>query len=290
MKEYLKLFRVKHYIKNLLIFLPLFFSQSIFNKDLLFLDLLGFIIFSITSSIIYIINDIMDIEKDKLHPIKKNRPLASGKISIKQAKICEIFLVIIFILLNIITSYFTHKITSIIIPIIYFIINILYSKKLKEIPIVDVAIISFGFLLRVYYGSVLIDVMLSNWLYLTIMFGAFYLGFGKRRNEIIQNGIKSRKSLKLYNKEFLDKNMYVCLSLAVMSYSMWCIVPNVVANVGNNYLIYTVPLIMIILQMYSLIIENGSHGDPIEVVLSHKSIIFLILLYIVILFLIIYVL
>ena len=103
-----------------------------------------------------------------------------------------------------------------------------------------------------------------------IIFGAFYLGFGKRRNEIIKNGKKSRKVLELYNKDFLDKNMYVAFSLAIVSYTLWCVDPTTIARIGNDYLFWTIPLIMVILQLYSLNIEGNSHGDPIEVVLSDK--------------------
>ena len=289
MKEYLKLFRIKHYIKNLLIFLPMFFSKNIFNYNFLIITILGFISFSFMTSVIYIINDIADIEKDKLHPVKKNRPLASGKIALKNAYLSIIIFFILFLLLNWYIYDKTNNIMIFIIPGIYFIINLLYSKKLKNVPILDVAIISLGFLLRLFYGSILIDVEISNWLYLMIMFGAFYLGFGKRRNEIINNGDKSRTSLKMYNQEFLDKNMYVCLGLSIMSYSMWCIDVDNIARIGNNYLIYTVPLLIIILQVYSLIIENNSLGDPIEVLLSHKSIILLIITYVIMLYVIIYI-
>ena len=113
-----------------------------------------------------------------------------------------------------------------------------------------------------------------------IIFGSFYLGFGKRRNEIIKNGNKSRKVLSLYNKEFLDKNMYVCLGLAIVSYTLWCVDPATVARIGNDYLFWTIPLVMIILQLYSLNIEGNSHGDPIEVVLSDKKLIAIVILYV----------
>ena len=130
------------------------------------------------------------------------------------------------------------------------------------------------------YGGVVVDVEVSKFLYLMIIFGSFYLGFGKRRNEIIKNGNKSRKVLSLYNKEFLDKNMYVCLGLAIVSYTLWCVDPATVARIGNDYLFWTIPLVMIILQLYSLNIEGNSHGDPIEVVLSDKKLIAIVILYV----------
>ena len=260
-KNYIKLIRVKHWIKNLLIFLPLIFSKNLFNSDLFFKSLLAFIIFCFTSSVVYIINDISDIEKDKLHPDKKKRPLPSGKISISSAWIVCAVLVTIIIAIMIFVSKTVNTIYLVFIPLFYLVLNVLYSKILKHIAIIDVFVIVIGFLLRTIYGAVLTGIEISNWLYLMIIFLSFYLGFGKRRNEIIQNGTSSRKSLEKYNKEFLDKNMYMCLALAITSYSLWCVDTNTIARIGNNYLIWSIMLLMGILFSYSLDIENKSHRN-----------------------------
>ena len=140
------------------------------------------------------------------------------------------------------------------------------------------------------YGGVIVNITVSKYLYLMIIFGAFYLGFGKRRNEIIKNGNKSRKVLSLYNKNFLDKNMYVALALAIVSYTLWCVDPTTIQRIGNDYLFWTIPLIMIILQLYSLNIEGNSHGDPIEVVLSDKILISTIVLYGIVMLVLLYLL
>lgn len=289
MKNYLKLIRIKHWLKNGLVILPLFFGKEILNFNKITSVILAFLIFSMISSIIYVINDINDIESDKNHPTKKNRPLASGKISIKNA------ILVLILLLTLSTSliiYLYNKTTNIyiiLIPIIYIVLNILYSLKLKQVPIIDVAILVSGFVLRVYYGGVSSNIEISTWLYLMVMFGSFYLGFGKRRNELKQNKVKNtRKVLQFYNKEFLDKNMYVSLGLAIISYSLWCVDPITKTNITSNYLILTIPLIMMIFQKYSLIIEGDSDGDPIEVILNDKTLIFLLLIYIISMFVIVY--
>ena len=273
--SYLKLMRVKHYIKNLLIFLPLIFSMNFYdlNKDIK--TLIGFILFSLVSSIIYIINDINDIEKDKKHPKKCKRPLASGELTKKEAYILLIILALIVIIGNVIlrTSWY-----SIVILVSYLILNILYSKILKNIPIIDVICLVIGFVLRVIYGASLIDVQVSNWLYLTIISFAFYLALGKRRNEL-QAGGDTRKVLKFYNKEFLDKNMYMFLTLMLVFYSMWCVDESNIAKFDNK-LIYTVPILMIIAMKYSFNIENSAEGDPVEVLLSDKVLMILVLLFI----------
>lgn len=287
MKNYLKLLRIKHWLKNGLVLLPLFFGKNIFNLNKIFFVLIAFIIFSFISSIVYIINDINDIESDRNHPKKKNRPLASGKVSIKNAILVLILLMILSISLIIYLYNKTTNIFIILIPLLYLILNILYSTKLKHIPIIDVAILVSGFVLRVYYGGIVSNIEISSWLYLMIMFGSFYLGFGKRRNEMKHNN--TRKVLKYYNKEFLDKNMYVSLGLSIISYSLWCVDPLTKLNISSNYLILTIPLVMMIFQKYSLIIEGDSDGDPIEVILNDRLLISLITAYIIVMIFIIYI-
>lgn len=290
MKEYIKLIRIKHWLKNLLVFLPIFFSINILNLNLLWIIILSFFTFSFASSIVYVINDINDIENDKLHPIKKDRPLASGKISLKSAKIVISILSILEIISMLILFKISNNVFVIIIPIIYLIINLLYSKSLKNIPIVDVVILVSGFILRVMYGGIVINVPVSKYLYLMVMFASFYLGFGKRRNEIIKNGEKGRKVLKIYNKDFLDKNMYVAFSLAIVSYTLWCVDPTTIQRIGNDYIFWTIPVLIVLFQLYSLNIEGNSHGDPIEVILRDKKLIIGSLIYGLLLIIIIYVL
>lgn len=289
MRKYLKLIRVKHWLKNILIFLPIFFSINILNLNYLKISSLAFIIFCLSSSIVYIINDIKDIEKDKNHPIKKYRPLASGKVTKNKAFIILIVLIIMNLLLM---TYLYININSVlvyVVPIIYIVINILYSFILKDIPIIDVGVIVLGFVLRVMYGGITTNIEVSKYLYLMIIFGAFFLAFGKRRNEILKNGSKSRKSLNIYNKEFLDKNMYVMLGLAIVSYTLWCVDKDTITRVGNDYLFWTIPLVMIILQLYSLNIEGNSHGDPIEVFLSDKKLIVMSIIYTIVMTILIYI-
>lgn len=290
MKKYLKLLRVSHWLKNGLILLPLIFSSNLFNLKLLAISLLGVVLFSFLSSVIYINNDIEDIEKDKQHPKKKYRPLPSGEISVKEAQIVKYILIIIVGSLSSYLYIICKNIGVILLPITYFLINFAYSKGLKDIAIIDVVILVAGFLIRVLLGSVITGVEISNWLYLMVMTGSFYLGFGKRRNEIIKNGTKSREVLKSYNKEFLDKNMYSCLTLSIVSYSMWATDKEVIARTGNNYLIWTIPLIMIIFMLYSLEIENDSYGDPVDVIINNKKILVTILIYGIAMFSILYLL
>ena len=279
--EYLKLIRVKHYLKNFLVFLPAIFSGMLFDSNVLFKVIIMFLAFSFTSSIIYVINDINDIESDRKHPIKKNRPLASGKVSKKGA----IITIIILVLLITGLLYFANLLFdfSSLILIVYFIINLGYSFGLKNIPLVDITILALGFVLRVTYGGVGLGIEISNWLFLTILSISFYMALGKRRNELIKNGSNSRKVLKSYNKGFLDKNMYMFLALTIVFYSLWA-----VSAFNNEFFKYSIILVIVILLKYCMDVEDDNFGDPIEVITHDKVLLILGIIYISFVFIAIY--
>lgn len=283
--NYLNLIRVKHYLKNGLIFLPLLFSGNLFDYSNLFTCIISFFIFSFTASIVYILNDIKDCEKDKLHKTKKNRPIASGAISLKEAILLILFLLILIICLLLIANI---NFKSILLLIIYFIINFGYSFGLKNIPILDITILTAGFVIRVLFGGAIVNIAVSNWLLLTVFSMAFYLALGKRRNEIkMINKDETRIVLKYYNIEFLDKFMYVTLSMAIVFYSLWSVDAVVINRLSKN-LVWSVPFMILICMRYSMIIETDSDGDPVEVVMKDKVLLSLICVYILFLFLLLY--
>lgn len=266
LKNILKLMRIKHYLKNGLIFLPLIFNSQLFEIKPLLMTFYGFISFCLISSAVYVINDIKDVEKDRMHKIKKNRPIASGAISIKEAILLFIVLTISSLCINI---FIIKEFGSILLISLYLILNIMYSLGLKNIPIIDVVILVSGFVIRVIYGASITSIEISKWLYLTVMSGSFFMGFGKRRNEIIKQGNDSRAVLKYYTKDYLDKFMYACLVLTLMFYSLWSVDTSTTAKFGEN-MIYTIPLVMIIFMKYCLDIEGNSYGDPVDVITSDK--------------------
>ena len=276
MKKYLELIRIKHWIKNILIFVPIVCAKKVTSSNLL-LTILGFFAFSFVSSFIYIINDIRDIESDKLHPRKKERPLPSGKITINFAIIISLLMIIAALILNSIINKGVTNI-SILILLIYVIFNILYSFGMKNVEILDILLLASGFVLRVYYGASILDIKVSNWLFLTVMSASFFLGLGKRKNEIINNK-NSRRVLEKYNKEFLDKFQYVCLGLTLVFYSLWA------KEQESSYIIYTVPIIIAIFMRYSLIIEKQNEGDPTTILYSDKFLLITCVLYTIIIIL-----
>lgn len=273
MRKYIKLLRVKHYVKNLLLFVPLFFSQNFFDIQRVLHVLVGAIGFCFISSAVYILNDLKDIEKDRQHPVKKNRPLANGSIEKKTA-------IIIFIVCLVLSLSFAllSKYIGVLYIMGYFLLNILYSLGgLKNKPLIDVVILASGFVIRVLFGAQLADVAISGWLYLVVIAGALFMGLGKRRNELQVSG-DTREVLKYYTYSFLDKNMYVCLSLLNVFYALWAV------ESENVKMRWTIPLVLIIVMKYSLNIETESDGDPVEVLLHDKMLIGLVAVYIISLF------
>lgn len=277
MKDYIKLIRVKHWIKNILIFLPIFFSRNLGNAEKIIDVIIGFISFSLVASSIYIINDIKDVEKDKKHPVKKDRPLASGKISIKNAIILSVVLLVIALAVLVFgcIKYNANLIGGMFFLSLYFALNLVYSMGLKDKPIIDIAILASGFVIRVLFGGAIIKVNISSWLFLTIFAVAFYLGLGKRRNEYIKHQNKeTRNVLKYYNSEFLNKNMNMCLSLAVCFYALWA------KDYEDPIILWSVPLIMLMCMKYSLNIEqDDSEGDPTDILIKDKFLVILAILY-----------
>jgi len=290
-RDYFQLLRVHHWIKNLLIFIPLFFSAGFLDISLVISTFFGFICFSIVSSIVYILNDIRDIEKDRLHSTKCRRPLAAGKIPVRNAIIVMVVLSIILIVMLTVLRVPENRLfnlKSIGLLLLYILSNIGYSWGFKNIPIVDVTILASGYLIRILFGAIIVGVDISIWLYLVITVGAFYLGLGKRRNEITGNEEGRRAVLRFYSHNFLDKNMYVCQALCVVFYALWSIDPVTIQRFHTSAFVYTIPLILIILLKYSLNVETDTDGDPTSVLLNDKVLFMLCGTYVLCAFCIIY--
>jgi 4-hydroxybenzoate polyprenyltransferase len=276
LKNLVLLMRPKHYLKNGLILVPLIFSGGLFADANIVKALIAILIFSLAASVVYIVNDARDIAKDRKHPTKKNRPLASGAVKTWQAYVLLAGLVFA---IGVTAAALDFSWMTILLLVIYLLINFAYSFGLKNIPVVDVAILASGFVIRVLFGASIFDIEVSNWLYLTVLAGAFYASLGKRRNEIIVNGTKSRKVNEAYTLNFLDKNMYVSLALVLVFYSLWAIDPS---GGGDRSLFWTIPVVIMLFMTYSLNIEKqDSLGDPVDVILGDKMLIVLGLIYVV---------
>lgn len=277
--------RVHHYIKNFLVFVALVCSGQLFNLEKLTAGIAAFIAFCMVSSVVYIVNDIRDVEKDRKHPTKCKRPIAAGTISVKSAWGLAIVLLLIAIACNCLSFH----VTSTLLLTLYLILNLAYSFGFKNVPIVDVTILVAGFLIRILYGAFVTEITISNWLYLTVIALAFYFALGKRRNELKQIGDgETRQVLKAYPVNFLDKNMGMCLTLANVFYALWSMDEKTMSFYNNEYLIFTVPIVLLITMKYSLDIEGESDGDPVEVLLHDKVLLTLCVLYLAVMFAILY--
>lgn len=262
-----KLMRPKQWIKNFFVFGALIFSYSFLDLKKDIYAIITFILFCLISSTVYIMNDILDVEKDRVHPKKRFRPIASGAISIKEAEIA-LFILLVF---SMTCALFINSKLFFILAV-YFINNIFYSFKIKNVVILDVISIAFGFILRVIAGGVVIDVSLSGWILLCTFFIALFLGFEKRRNEIIKlegKATEHRKILDDYSDELLKQFSDITLTCTVIAYAMYTFVAY-----DTSYMMITNVFVVYGLFRYKyLSMKKGQGGSPTETILTDKSII-----------------
>ena len=268
---YLKLLRPKDWAKNLFLFLPLFFGREIFNLGKLFHVALGFIAFSAIASSIYIINDYRDREDDRKHPVKRNRPIASGAVKPTTALvICGVLLVIGFALAWWIRDKFF------IVLGIYFLLNLAYSLGLKAISILDIIILATGFVLRIKGGSVISYVPLSEWIIIMVFLLAVFMAIGKRRDDVLlklSSGTDMRKSIKGYNLEFLNILLAFVCAVIVVAYLMYTMSPVTIANTGSSRLYYTCIFVLAgIMRYLQIIYISTDSGSPTKILYKDRFI------------------
>ncbi len=266
MKTYLELFRVKHYIKNLLIFTTIIFGADLFTNDF-YKILIGFISFSLMSSVIYIINDIIDYELDKKTPVKKNKPISSGKIS--KDKALKISILIFF--LSLILNYFTCSLFSYLYLLAYFLLNLFYSFYGKNILYLDLLLIITFYIIRIDYGAMILNVTVSLILNLTVIFGSLYLILTKRRVEIENK--KCRKVLKKYDKKRLRIFSIISLILMLICYVIWCLMQHI------KYIMFTPILVLLIFIRYDKEAKKSLDGNLVDVLLNDKILTLICILY-----------
>ncbi|WP_144280817.1 decaprenyl-phosphate phosphoribosyltransferase [Chryseobacterium echinoideorum] len=253
MKKYLKLLRVEQWVKNLFVFVPLFFSGNINNIDLLSKSIFAFVIFSLAAGVVYILNDYNDIEADQKHPEKRKRPLASGAVSKRNAIVILVALIIADIFLVLFAQFFFHILVwkFALIIAFYFVMNLAYTFKLKHVPIIDIFIIAIGFVLRVQAGGYITGIFISQWATLLTFVLALVLAIGKRRGELInaQTSGKTRKALDGYNVQFADITLSISVSLAIVCYLMFTLSPEIQARL-HSAVFYTVIFVVFAFLRY----------------------------------------
>ncbi|MFH1721135.1 MAG: UbiA prenyltransferase family protein [Candidatus Altiarchaeota archaeon] len=251
MPRILRLIRAEQWYKNTVIFLALFFSAKFLYPDLFFRTVAGFFILCLTSSATYILNDIMDREKDKEHPEKKNRPIAAGVVSIRGAAITAVVILAFALVLG-----FMLSPKFVIFPIALFLSTLAYTLYLKNKAIIDVHVIAVNYLLRSISGAVLIDVPVTPWLIISVFFMALFLALGKRRSELLLLGESagdSRKTFKIYNVELLNLYVVVVMATLLFSYTFYTFF----AYLDEPYMLLTIPFASFILFRYMYFIFSG---------------------------------
>ena len=273
----LRTMRPKQWLKNGFLFAGLIFDQQLFNITALSHTFAGFLLFCLLSGSVYIINDLSDLEADRLHPKKRFRPLAAGKLSPTTARI----VVVVLLLVSLPVSFFLSPGFSII-SLTYFLLNLAYSRWLKHIPILDVMILASFYVIRVGAGVILIQVSrFSPWLYVFTTFLALFLGVGKRRAELNlldKEANSHRKVLAGYSMPLLDQLVTIVSSMAIITYSLYTFsAPNLPEN---HSMMLTIPFVIYGMFRYLYLLQvKHSGGAPEEVLLTDKPLQIVILLW-----------
>ncbi len=272
MKTTFHLLRVSHWVKNLFIFLPLFFSGEFLSDTSKILNAcVAFFAFSFAASSIYILNDIRDVEDDRLHPKKKNRPFAANKVKISTG----IGIAVLLILLATTIGFFVNTKFLIVLGI-YFVMNVFYSLGLKNVSVLDIVIIATGFLLRIIAGGLAVEVFISQWILIMTFLLALFLALAKRRDDLLiylKSGKKMRASLGGYNLDFVNVLLSILAGVIFIAYLMYTLSEEVVHRLEAPYLYATSLFILLgIIRYLQLTFVYQKSGNPTEIFLKDRAI------------------
>ena len=272
-KHIVKVARPTHWVKNIFVILPVFFGGAILNTTQAIAAALTFMSFSLAASAIYCLNDIIDLDADRAHDVKRHRPIASGAITIPQAygmmslsMIASIFLMLLLP---------DGQAKTIIVIIAYFLINVAYCLRLKEYAIIDVCIVASGFVLRILAGGYATGVQLSKWIVLMTFLLTLFLAFAKRRDDVIrlnETGHAPRKNTSRYNLTFINQAITITGTVMLVCYIMYTVSPEIIAQFGTDKLYLTSILVILALLRYlQITFVDEKSGDPVKVALSDHA-------------------
>jgi 4-hydroxybenzoate polyprenyltransferase len=264
-----RLLRPHQYIKNLFIFLPLFFALKATQPDLLLAAFWAFAAFCLTASAVYVLNDYRDIGEDQKHPKKCKRPLASGEVSLKTARLLMGLLGVAgFGLMAWVDLSALYVLAA------YVALNLAYTLKLKHVAVLDVTIIALGFVLRLFVGSFVTGVPLSMWIVVMTFLLALFLALAKRRDDVLiflETGAKMRKAVDGYNLKFLDSAMVMMASVVIVAYTLYTISEDVTSRLHSDYLYLTVLFVILgILRYMQIAFVEENSGSPTRVMLQDR--------------------
>ena len=269
----IKVARPTHWLKNIFVILPVFFGGAILHTTQAISAALTFMSFSLAASAIYCLNDIIDVDADRAHNVKRHRPIASGAITIPQAYgMMTISLLASIVLMLLLPEGQANTITVI---ITYFLLNVAYCLKLKEYAIIDVCIVASGFVLRILAGGFATGVQLSKWIVLMTFLLTLFLAFAKRRDDVLkmnETGRAPRKNTSRYNLTFINQAITITGTVMLVCYIMYTVSPEIIAQFGTDKLYLTSILVILALLRYlQIAVVDEKSGDPVKVVLSDRA-------------------
>ena len=260
MKNLFLLIRPQQWIKNLVIFLPVFFGRAILDSHAMLNSFITMLAFCFISSSIYCLNDIVDRNDDRKHPDKQCRPIASGRVSIHQA--------IALVPLG------AETLPTAGILLAYWFMNVAYCLKLKQYAIIDVCIIAFGFILRILAGGIAADITLSKWIVLMTFLLMLFLSFAKRRDDVLrmnETGLPPRKNTIRYNITFINQAITITASVTLVCYIMYTVSPEVIAHLNTEHLYLTSIFVLLgLLRYIQIAVVDKKSGDPTKIIIRDR--------------------
>ena len=268
MRETLLLIRPKQWAKNVFVLLPMFFGRQLTDPATLQSSLLVFAAFSFIASSVYCINDLIDVEADRQHPVKCKRPIASGAVSRKQGWLLTVVMALLSAATVLTLSSHIWQVLAVLAG--YYLLNIAYCTRLKNYAIIDVCVIAFGFVLRILAGGVATGISVSRWLVLMTFLLTLFLSLAKRRDDVLRmnaTGKAPRKNTIRYNLTFINQAITITASVTTVCYIMYCVSPEVVAAFGTpNLYLTTIFVIIGLLRYIQLAVVDEQSGDPTKIV------------------------
>ena len=270
MKNILRIIRPHQWVKNTFVLIPLFFGGSLFDLADWLCSLVAFVSFSLAASAVYCLNDIVDVDADRRHPKKCHRPIASGKVSVRQASALAVVLAV----LSLVSS---AVVPGGLLPVVvaaYLVMNAAYCLSLKEYAIIDVCIVSAGFVLRVVAGGLATGIVLSRWIVMMTFLLTLFLSFAKRRDDVLimnDTGVAPRKNTSRYNLTFINQAITITGSVMLVCYVMYTVSPEVVSRFRSPNLYMTSFFVILgLLRYVQLTVVDSRSGDPTRLVLSDR--------------------
>lgn len=271
-RSIISIIRPQQWIKNVFVFVPLFFGGSMLDSSDILSAVVAALAFSFMASSIYCLNDIIDVADDRMHPVKRNRPIASGKVSVRQGYLCMAAMIALSLATTLLLGEQAASVAAVIGG--YLLLNIAYCLWLKRFAIVDVCVIAFGFVIRLLAGGLAADIELSNWIVLMTFLLTLFLSLAKRRDDVVRmntTGHAPRKNTIRYNLEFINQAITITATVTLVCYIMYTVSPEVEERVGTRYLYLTTVFVLLgILRYLQLTLVDNKSGDPTKTMLRDR--------------------